>query len=78
MRRPEKAEEGGADVRVPRRAPHVADAAGAGLAGPAGGEGGRRRRRRRGCSRRPEAEERVEAVHLLLLRVLSGPIERQG
>ena len=69
--RPEEAEEGGADVRVPRRARHVADAEGDGRAGPAGGEGGRRGRGRRGRRRRQEEEERVAAVHLLLLRVLS-------
>jgi hypothetical protein len=76
--RREQAEEGGAHVRVPRRARHVADAEDAGSAGgPAGGEGGRRRSGRRGGRRRQAEEERVEAVHLLLLRVLSLFIEAE-
>jgi hypothetical protein len=70
--RPEEAEEGGADVRVPRRARHVGDAQDDGRAGAAGREGGRRSRGCGGGHQRQEEEERVEAVHLLLLRVLSG------
>uniref|UniRef100_A0A8R7UKF1 Uncharacterized protein n=1 Tax=Triticum urartu TaxID=4572 RepID=A0A8R7UKF1_TRIUA len=70
--RAEEAEEGGEDVRVPRRAHHVGDAEGDGLPSAPGGEGGRRRRGRRGGRRRQEEEGGVEPLRLLLLRLLSS------